>query len=132
MIVGLGIDLVETERIESAWKRFGDRFVNRILSAGEKSYCLSHRNPAPFIAARFAAKEAVSKALGTGIGPLLGWQDIEVRHKESGAPYIELHGKGQELLAQLKANVVHLTLTHTAANSIAMAIVERIPNITDA
>ena len=132
MIVGVGIDLVETERIENAWKRFGERFVNRILSVGEKEYCLSHRNPAPFIAARFAAKEAVSKALGTGIGPLLGWQDIEVRRKESGAPYIELHGKGQELLAQLKANVVHLTLTHTATNSIAMAIVERISHITDA
>jgi holo-[acyl-carrier protein] synthase len=132
MIVGLGIDLVETERIESAWKRFGERCVDRILLEDEKAYCLSHRNPATFIAARFAAKEAVSKALGTGLGPLLGWHDIEVRHKESGAPYVELHGKGQELLGQLKANVIHLTLTHTAANSIAMAIVERISPITDA
>lgn len=132
MIVGLGIDLVDTERIDSAWKRFGERFVNRILLEEEKAYCMSHRNPAPFIAARFAAKEAVSKALGSGIGPLLGWHDIEVRHKETGAPYIELHGKGQELLSNLKANVIHLTLTHTAANSIAMAIVERISNLTDA
>jgi holo-[acyl-carrier protein] synthase len=132
MIVGLGIDLVETERIESAWKRFGDRFLSRILLEDEKTYCMSYRNPAPFIAARFAAKEAVSKALGSGIGPLLGWQDIEVRHKQSGAPYVELHGKGQELLSQLKANVIHLTLTHTATNSIAMAIVERIAPITDA
>ena len=132
MIVGLGIDLVDTERIESAWKRFGERFVNRILLEDEKAYCLSHHNPATFIAARFAAKEAVSKALGTGLGPLLGWHDIEVRHKESGAPYVELHGKGQDLLSQVKANTIHLTLTHTATNSIAMAIVERISHLTDA
>jgi holo-[acyl-carrier protein] synthase len=132
MIVGLGIDLVETARIANAWKRFGERFVDRILLPDEKSYCLRHRDPATFIAVRFAAKEAVSKALGTGIGPSLCWHDIEIRRKESGAPYIELHGKGLELLAQLKANVVHITLSHTAANSIAFAIVERITHITDA
>jgi holo-[acyl-carrier protein] synthase len=132
MIVGLGIDLVETERIDSAWKRFGERFVDRILLEDEKAYCMSHRNPAPFIAARFAAKEAVSKALGSGIGPLLGWHDIEVRRKESGAPYIELHGKGLDLLSRLQANVIHLTLSHTATTSIAMAAVERISNLTDA
>ena len=132
MIIGVGIDLVEVQRIENAWKRFGDRFVNRILLADELAYCVSHKNPAPFIAARFAAKEAVSKAFGTGIGVSLGWHDIEVRHKESGAPYVSLHGKGQDLLAQLKANTIHLSLTHTATNSGAVAILERISHITDA
>jgi holo-[acyl-carrier protein] synthase len=132
MIIGLGIDLVEVRRIENAWKRFGQRFVDRILLPDELAYCVSHKNPAPFIAARFAAKEAVSKAFGTGIGVSLGWHDIEVRHKESGAPYVALHGKGQDLLAHLKANVVHLSLTHTATNSAAVAILERISHITDA
>jgi holo-[acyl-carrier protein] synthase len=132
MIVGVGIDLVEVERIEHAWKRFGDRFVNRILLPDETAYCMTHKNPAPFIAVRFAAKEAISKAFGTGIGPSLGWHDVEVRRKDSGAPYVILHGKGQELLGTLKANVVHLSLTHTAKNSIAVAILERISHITDA
>jgi holo-[acyl-carrier protein] synthase len=132
MIVGVGIDLVEAPRIENAWKRFGDRFINRILLPDEIAYCLGHKNPTPFIAARFAAKEAVSKAFGTGIGPLLGWHDIEVRHKESGAPYVLLHGKGQELFAEHKANVIHLSLTHTATNAAAVAILEQISQITDA
>jgi holo-[acyl-carrier protein] synthase len=132
MIVGVGIDLVEVPRIENAWKRFGDRFVQRILLPEEIAYCVSHRNPAPFVAARFAAKEAVSKAFGTGIGPLLGWHDIEVRHKESGAPYIALHGKAEGLFAEHKANVLHLSLTHTTTNAAAVAILERIPQITDA
>jgi holo-[acyl-carrier protein] synthase len=132
MIVGVGVDLVEVTRIENAWKKFGDRFVNRILLPDETAYCMTHKCPAPFIAARFAAKEAISKAFGTGIGVSLGWHDMEVRKKESGAPYVVMHGKGQELLAQLKANVIHLTLTHTATNAIAVAILERISHITDA
>jgi holo-[acyl-carrier protein] synthase len=132
MIVGVGIDLVEVPRIENAWKRFGDRFVQRILLPEEIAYCMSHRNPAPFVAVRFAAKEAVSKAFGTGIGPLLGWHDIEVRHKESGAPYIALHGKAEDLFTEHRANVMHLSLTHTATSAAAVAILERIPQITDA
>ena len=132
MIIGVGIDLVEVPRIENAWKRFGQRFVDRILLPDESSYCMTHKNPASSLAARFAAKEAVSKAFGTGIGPSLGWHDIEVRRKESGAPYIILHGKGLELLTRLNANVVHLSLTHTATNSAAVAIIERVANITNA
>lgn len=132
MIVGIGVDLVEVERIESAWKRFGDRFLNRVLLADETAYCLSHKSPAPFIAARFAAKEAVSKAFGTGIGAHLGWHDIEVRHKSSGAPFVVFHGKGQDLFLSLRANVVHLTLSHTATNAVAVAVLENISHLTDA
>jgi holo-[acyl-carrier protein] synthase len=132
MIVGVGIDLVEVQRIENAWKRFGDRFVNRILLPDEIAYCVSHKNPGPFLAARFAAKEAISKAFGTGIGPSLGWHDMEVRHKESGAPYVALHGKGQQLFADHKANQIHLSLTHTATNAAAVAVLERLSHITDA
>jgi holo-[acyl-carrier protein] synthase len=132
MIVGIGIDMVEVARIETSWKRFGARFLERILLPEEASYCLSHRNPAPFIAARFAAKEAVSKAFGTGIGTALGWRDIEVRHKESGQPYVTLHGKGETLFTTVNANVLHLSLTHTATNAAAVAVLERISLLTDA
>ena len=79
MILGIGIDIIEVARIASSYEKFGERFVNRILHADEIAYCLSHKNPAPFLAARFAAKEAISKAFGTGIGAALGWQDMEIR-----------------------------------------------------
>ena len=69
--------------------------MNRILLPDEIAYCLAHRRPAPFLAARFAAKEAISKAFGTGIGAALGWQDMEIRRKESGEPFVVLHGKGR-------------------------------------
>jgi len=131
MIVGLGIDLVEVARIEAVWKKFGARFLDRILVPDETAYCVAHKNPAVFIAARFAAKEAISKAFGTGIGPSLGWHDIEIRHKETGQPYVVLHGKGLELFVSMKANVVHISLTHTATNAGAVAILEQVSHLTD-
>lgn len=124
MILGTGIDIIEVARIEASYQKFGERFLNRILLPAEISYCLSHRMPGPFLAARFAAKEAVSKAFGTGIGAELGWQDIEVRRKESGEPYVVLHGGGQELLARRRARTVHISLSHTQAHAAAMAILE--------
>jgi holo-[acyl-carrier protein] synthase len=132
MIVGLGIDLVEVERIERVYNKFGERFLGRVLLADESSYCLSHRKPATFIAGRFAVKEAVSKAFGTGIGTLLGWHDIEVRRKETGEPYVILHGKGELLLAARKANVVHISISHTESSAVAVAILEQLPTLTDA
>ena len=92
MILGNGIDIIEVARIASSFEKFGEKFVNRILLPDEIVYCLSHRNPAPFLAVRFAAKEAISKAFGTGIGAALGWQDMEIRREESGKPYVVLHG----------------------------------------
>jgi len=124
MILGTGIDLIEVERIEASYEKFGERFLNRILVAGEMEYCLSHKKPGPFLAARFAAKEAVSKAFGTGIGAQLSWQDIEVKRKESGEPFVVMHGKGAELMKQRGARIVHLTLSHTEKHATAMAILE--------
>src|SRR5215813_8110507 len=98
MILGLGTDIIEVERIRASHEKFGERFANRILRPAEISYCLSHKFPAPHLAARFAAKEAISKAFGTGIGAQLGWQDMEVGRRESGEPYVILHGPGQALL----------------------------------
>ncbi|HKX60359.1 MAG TPA: holo-ACP synthase, partial [Verrucomicrobiae bacterium] len=83
MVLGTGIDIIEVDRIRSSFEKFGERFVNRILRPAEIAYCLRHRDPGPFLAARFAAKEAISKSFGTGIGAQLGWQDMEVGRKES-------------------------------------------------
>jgi holo-[acyl-carrier protein] synthase len=98
--------------------------VNRILLPDEIAYCLSHKNPAPFLAVRFAAKEAVSKAFGTGIGAQLGWLDIEIRRKESGEPFVVLHGKGRELLAARSAKKLHVSLSHTEHYAAATTILE--------
>ena len=124
MILGTGIDIIEVARIASSYEKFGARFVNRVLVADEIAYCLSHKNPAPFLAVRFAAKEAVSKAFGTGIGAQLGWQDMEIRRRESGEPFVVLHGKGLELLAARGARRVHVSLSHTEHYAAATAILE--------
>lgn len=132
MIIGIGIDLIEVTRIQAAWQRHGDRFLNRILLPDEIAYCKTHTNPAPFIAARFAAKEAVSKAFGCGIGSTLGWHDIEIRRRDTGQPYVVMQGKGIDLLALSKANQIHLTLTHTSAHTAAVAILEQLSHLTNA
>src|SRR5436190_24373810 len=108
MILGIGIDIIEVERIRRSFEKFGDRFLKRILHPNEISYCLSHREPAPFLAARFAAKEAISKAFGTGIGAQCGWHDMEVGRKSSGQPFVILHGAGQELLVMRGGSEIHL------------------------
>src|SRR5580704_11606469 len=113
MILGTGIDIIEVARVAASYEKFGERFVNRILLPDEIAYCLTHKNPAPFIAARFAAKEAISKAFGTGIGAQLGWQDMEIRRKESGEPFVVLHGKGRELFDSRGAARLLVSLSHT-------------------
>ena len=124
MILGLGIDIIEVGRIRESHQKFGERFTKRVLRPDEIAYCLQHRDPAPFLAARFAAKEAVSKAFGTGIGSALGWQDIEVRRRDSGEPYVVLHDKGQALFAARQAARLLISLSHTQNYASAIAILE--------
>jgi holo-[acyl-carrier protein] synthase len=124
MILGTGIDIIEVARIESSHQKFGERFLQRILRPAEIAYCLSHKRPAPFLAARFAAKEAISKAFGTGIGSQLGWQDMEVARKETGEPFVILHENGIKLLQERGARKVHLSLSHTEQHASAVAILE--------
>ena len=124
MILGVGIDIIEVERIRASHEKFGERFLKRILRPEEIAYCFSHAQPAPFLAARFSAKEAISKAFGTGIGRQLGWQDMEVRRKESGQPYVVLHDNGQLLFASLHARSLHLSLSHTNFYASAIAVLE--------
>jgi holo-[acyl-carrier protein] synthase len=124
LILGTGIDIVEVERIEATYKKFGKRFLKRFLRPSEMAYCLSYKFPGPFLAARFAGKEAISKAFGTGIGRQLGWQDMEIRRKDSGEPYVVLHGKGRTLLRKRGGRIVHLSLSHTGRQAAAMAVLE--------
>ena len=124
MILGVGIDIIEVARVKASHERFGERFLKHVLLTDEIAYCLSHKNPAPFIAARFAAKEAISKAFGTGIGASLGWQDMEIRRKESGEPFVVLHGKGKILFKSCRAKRLLVSLTHTANYAAATAVLE--------
>lgn len=124
MILGTGIDIVEVQRVEAAHKKFGLKFLQRFLLPGELEYCLSHKSPGPFLAARFSGKEAISKAFGTGIGAKLAWHDMEIRRKKSGEPYVVLHGKGNTLLRKRGGRIVHLSLSHTAQHATAVAILE--------
>jgi holo-[acyl-carrier protein] synthase len=124
MILGVGIDIIEVSRIQASYERFGERFLNRVLLADEIAYCLSHKAPGPFLAARFAAKEAISKAFGTGIGAQLGWQDMEIKRKESGEPFVVLHGNGQKLLAERNGRTVLISLSHTQNHATAVAVLD--------
>ena len=124
MILGVGIDIIEVARIEASYERFGERFLNRILLPDEIAIASRTKRPAPFLAARFAAKEAISKAFGTGIGAQLGWQDMEVGRKESGEPFVVLHGIGEKLLQERSARAVLISLSHTQSHAAAVAILE--------
>jgi len=122
MTLGIGIDIVETARIRDSLEKFGDRFLNRCFLPGEITYCRSMRFPELHFAARFAAKEAISKAFGTGIGKQLGWRDMEIRKRDSGAPFVRLHGKGSELAQMRGVTEVLVSLSHcrdyAAANAV--------------
>lgn len=124
MTLGIGIDIVEVTRVQASVERFGERFLKRILLPDEIAYCQSHKTPGPFIAARFAAKEAISKAFGTGISAQLGWHDMEVKRKESGEPFVVLHGNGQKLLQERGGRGVLISLSHTGSHAAAVAVLE--------
>ena len=127
MIVGSGIDLVEISRIHQSVKRFGQRFLNRVYTSAEQAYCLRKRNSAESLAARFAAKEAGAKALGTGISRGVSWLEIEVVREPSGRPTIKFHGRAAEIAKVMGVAHVALSITHTATLSMASVVVEKIP-----
>jgi holo-[acyl-carrier protein] synthase len=118
------LDLVEVGRFEEILSRQGERFVKRVFTTKEQDYCRAKTAPAMFYAARFAAKEAVAKAFGTGIGAELGWLDIEVVHDAKGAPVIQLLGKGAELAKQRGVTEILVSLTHTSTNAAANVILQ--------
>ncbi len=124
MIVGSGVDMIEIARIAETISRYGDRFCQRVYSPQEILYCRSKRNGAESFAARFAAKEAAAKALGTGIQSGVGWQDIEVIRASSGKPSLLFHGRAAVLARQLGANHAVVSLTHTRTQALAQVLLE--------
>jgi holo-[acyl-carrier protein] synthase len=115
MIFGIGIDVVENARVADAIRRHGDRFIQKIYRTGEAEYCRTMKDPAPHFAVRFAAKEAVSKALGTGFAGQFSWKDIEVRRKATGEPFIVLHD----------IESVLISLSHSQDYAVANALIIR-------
>lgn len=124
MIVGTGVDLCEVGRIETAIGRHGRRFVERVYTAREIAYAERKANKYERFAARFAAKEAGMKALGTGWRGGLGWRDLEVTNLPSGRPTLTFHGKAAEIAERLGVRNVSLSITHTAEQAMAMVILE--------
>ena len=122
VVLGVGTDLVEVARIRSALERHGDRFLHRLYTEEEIVYCQKQRDPHPFLAARFAAKEAASKAFGTGIARGFGWKTFSVTHNEHGAPIAVLDEAGQKLLAERGATGVLISLSHTTSLGHAVAL----------
>ncbi len=124
MIVGTGIDIAEVPRIRQSIERFGERFVQRIYSPGEIRYCDSKANRFERYAARFAAKEAAMKALGTGWNHGVRWRDCEVTRMPGGRPTMTFHGKAEEFATKLGVKNVALSISHTAEQAIAQVILE--------
>jgi holo-[acyl-carrier protein] synthase len=122
-VIGIGTDLIEVERVQKACESHGDRFIARIFTDNEISYCSAKKNPYPYYAARFAAKEAVSKAFTTGISQYLDWKSIEVSKGDREEPIIQLDEKGQKLLKHLNGNRVLISLTHTLTMAQAFAVI---------
>jgi holo-[acyl-carrier protein] synthase len=121
-ILGLGVDIVETARIAAAILRHGEAFLHRVFTEGEVAYCSAMRDPNPFYAARFAAKEAVSKAFGTGLGGEMTFREIDIQRKESGEPFVVLSGAAQATADRLGIVEVRISLSHSEKYSVANAI----------
>ena len=124
MIVGTGIDIAEVPRIAEVIARYGDRFLRKIFTEGEIRYCSSKANRVERFAARFAAKEAAMKALGTGWNHGVRFRDVEVSRQPGKRPTITFHGKAAEFAAKLGAKNIALSLSHTAEKAIAQVILE--------
>ena len=124
MILGTGVDIAEVPRIRETIERFGDRFLHRVFTEGEIRYCERKASRFESYAARFAAKEAGMKALGTGWRNGLGWRDLEVANLPSGRPTLRLHGKAREIAEKMGVRAISLSLTHTAQQAMACVILE--------
>ncbi len=121
-VIGLGMDLADIDRVRKALEKLGEPFALRICTPAEWAYCRTRPDPVPSLAARFAAKEAASKALGTGIGEKCAWTDIEVVRADNGAPAIVLHRAAKETARQLGITNCILTLTHSHLSAAATVI----------
>jgi holo-[acyl-carrier protein] synthase len=124
MVLGLGSDVIEIARIAASMERFGDRFLRRVFTAEEIAYCQRKKNAAESFAARFAAKEAGAKALGTGISHGIAWPEIEVRRQPSGRPTLHWSGRAQEMADRLGVKRSSISLTHSREIAMAFVVLE--------
>lgn len=124
MIVGTGVDIAEVPRIKASLERFGERFLRRLFTSEEARYCLGKPNTEERLAARFAAKEAGMKALGTGLRHGITWHDLEVVRLPGQRPVLKLSGKAAEFASRMGCRRIHLSLSHTADHAIAYVILE--------
>jgi holo-[acyl-carrier protein] synthase len=124
MIVGIGIDIVDIERLRKALLRQKDRFIQRVFTEREHDFCRTHRDPVPHYAARFAAKEALFKALGTGWAQGVTWLNVEVKREPPGEPMLLLSGEAEKISRALGVAGVHLSLSHSESSAAAVVILE--------
>ena len=124
MLIGTGVDLIEIERIAHSIERYGDRFLRRIYTENEIAYCSRKRDSAESFAARFAAKEAGAKALGTGISRGVTWIEFQVARQPGGRPVLELRGRAALLATRLGVKNIALSLTHTSSLAMATVMME--------
>ncbi|HDQ02982.1 MAG TPA: holo-ACP synthase [Deltaproteobacteria bacterium] len=125
MIYGIGIDLVENERVEKIIDKWGDKFLQRVFSEKEIEYCAKHAQAFIHYAARFAAKESFLKALGIGLGMGVKLREVEVSRDERGKPSLILHGEAEQQAKKKDINRIHISLTHTRKDSMAFVILEK-------
>jgi len=123
-VVGIGVDLVECARIQHSLDRFGEKFLHRVFTDGEIEYAMSMKYPARHLAARFAGKEAVSKAFGTGIGKAMGWRNIDICKRDSGEPFLVFSGPAKELAVKRGVTSALITLSHTEHQAMAVVVLE--------
>jgi holo-[acyl-carrier protein] synthase len=124
MVLGLGTDLIEVQRMQASIDRFGERFLDRVFTEGEIAYCLRKKQSGESFAARFAAKEAGAKALGTGISRGVSWKEIEVTREMGQRPILHFSGRAAELAQAMGVRGVQLSLTHSRELAMAVVIVE--------
>ena len=123
-VLGIGVDICRAERIGESLARFGERMEKRLFTEGELAYCRSHKDPLPHLAARFAAKEAASKALGTGMAGGVGWTQIEVVQPGGRVPTLRLTGVAAERALAMGVTRSHLSLSHDAGLAVACVVLE--------
>jgi holo-[acyl-carrier protein] synthase len=123
-VIGIGVDIIECARIQRSIERFGDRFLRRVFTDGEIAYSMAMKFPERHLAARFAGKEAVSKAFGTGIGKAVGWRNIDIQKKENGEPFLVFSGPAKAFAAERGVNSALITLSHTEHHAIACVVLE--------
>ena len=122
-VLGVGTDLIEVDRIRSSIKSHTERFIEKVFTSTEREYCQGMADPVPFLAARFAAKEAISKAFRTGIGSEFGWLDAGIENGSAGEPLVRLSEKGVALLEERGGSEILISLSHLSTMAMAVAVI---------